>query len=414
MRRLTILFASARLPAGVSAVLLGIFPAASLAASVSVIYGFPTPKRGSFPSAPLAKLGQTLYGTTSLGGAYKNGAIFSLRPDGTYKTLHSFAGGSDGSLPNSDGLINVGGTLYGATQYGGGNGCGGSGCGTVFSIQPSGAYVTLYAFKGGSDGANPAANLVLVGSTLYGTTTSGGGGGCSGNGCGTVFTITSQGSETVVHSFQGDPDGAEPGSLISAGGTLYGTTKYGGVTAGCSCGTVFALTPQGNETVLYAFPSYTDGAYPNSPLVKHGEWLYGTTLFGGKANAGRCTMYGCGTAFRVNLSGRHHIMYSFADGADGGFPSAGLALLNKTFYGTANEGGTSDKGTVFSMDMTGNITTLHSFTGGDFPGGDGNSPAATLTVFEGLLYGSTMYGGYSGSSYCPAHSGCGTIFRVTP
>ena len=70
--------------------------------------------------------------------------------------------------------------------------------------------------------------------TLYGITVNGGA-----NGWGTIFSISTTGSETALHSFSGS-DGQNPvGGLIALGGTLYGVTFYGGDTAG----TVFALTP---------------------------------------------------------------------------------------------------------------------------------------------------------------------------
>jgi len=72
-----------------------------------------------------------------------------------YTVLHTFLGGNDGKFPES-GLIEDGnGNLYGVTVFGGGAGCGGSGCGTVFKIAPNRSETVLYAFKGGSDGAFP-------------------------------------------------------------------------------------------------------------------------------------------------------------------------------------------------------------------------------------------------------------------
>ena len=95
-------------------------------------------------------------------------------PSNRETVLHFFGQSGDGSDPYA-GLIDVGGTLYGTTLNGGGTGCGGSGCGTVFSINPkTGAEAVLYAFQGGSDGANPYAGLINVKGTLYGTTRAGG------------------------------------------------------------------------------------------------------------------------------------------------------------------------------------------------------------------------------------------------
>jgi uncharacterized repeat protein (TIGR03803 family) len=104
--------------------------------------------------------------------------------------LYRFRGGSDGRNPQS-GLIDVNGTLYGTTYFGGdGTGCYAPGCGTVYSISTSGTEKVLYAFKGGSDGFFPVAGLIDVQGTLYGTTEEGGGGCSTDDGCGTVFSIT--------------------------------------------------------------------------------------------------------------------------------------------------------------------------------------------------------------------------------
>jgi uncharacterized repeat protein (TIGR03803 family) len=133
----------------------------------------------------------------------------------------------------------VGGTLYGTTCNGGANGYG-----TVYKITTSGTESVLYSFAGSpSDGACPVAGLTNVGGTLYGTTCDGGANGGSGRPCGgigatgygTVYKITTSGTESVLHSFAGPPsDGLTPfGGLINVGGTLYGTTL----------GTVFSIVP---------------------------------------------------------------------------------------------------------------------------------------------------------------------------
>ena len=126
------------------------------------------------------------------------------------------------------------GTLYGTTYKGGIHGLG-----TVFSIGTSGAEQVLHSFAGGSDGASPLAGLIDVHGTLYGTTT--GLPGSSGDG--TVFSISTTGTEHVLHNFGSSStyDGLFPfAGLISVNGTLYGTTIGGGAYGG---GAVFALTP---------------------------------------------------------------------------------------------------------------------------------------------------------------------------
>ena len=173
---------------------------------------------------------------------------------GTFQTIYIFRGEPDGAVPQGQ-LLSVKGVLYGTTNYGGDSHpfCyPGNGCGTVYSINPKSAvYMLLYSFGGllYGDGAFPNAELIKAKKELWGTTTAGGDGQCNiSGGCGTVFSITTAGSEMVQWSFQGGKaDGAAPfGPLMQFDHNLYGTTMFGGSTAGCGgkgCGAVYEITP---------------------------------------------------------------------------------------------------------------------------------------------------------------------------
>jgi hypothetical protein len=216
--------------------------------------------------------------------------------------------------------------LYGTTTSGGElTACSGYGCGTVFGLvppaSPGGEWrkAVLHSFTGGSDGANPAASLIIdTNGVLYGTAPNGGAStACAGYGCGTVFKLApppSQGgtwAETVLYSFTNENgDGAIPiaGLALSQDGALYGTTTQSGEIPGChgyGCGTVFMLMPPPSpggawtETVLHRFKS-TDGAYPEGVLVigKNGL-LYGTTTYGGTSMTCASSLRGCGTVFEL-------------------------------------------------------------------------------------------------------------------
>jgi len=327
-----------------------------------------------------------------------------------FQVLYRFPGYAiDGWNPQAS-LMDVNGTLYGTTEYGGsGTGCQ-YGCGTVFSIGASGTEKILHDFTGGSDGSHPVAALTDVDGTLYGTTSSGGSvRGCYGDGCGTVFSITTSGSETVLHAFPGPPDGAKPQApLIELNGTLYGTTSFGGKTSSgfCQqgCGTVYSMTPSSStEKVLHAFTG-GDGWYPVAGLTEVNGILYGTTIHGGGAGCGGFA--GCGTVFGITKSGREKLLHGFGGGSDGDSPQAGLIDLNGILYGTTNFGGTSSRyGTVYSITTGGVEKVLHAFTGGS----DGYYPLGGLTAGNGKLYGTTAGGGRTGS----CGRGCGTIFSVT-
>jgi uncharacterized repeat protein (TIGR03803 family) len=288
-----------------------------------------------------------LYGTTSYGGTFNLGTVFKITPGGEERILHSF-NGSDGSQPYGGLFLNAEGDLVGTTVLGGTGNCpsvGNEGCGTIFVVSRSGEQHVLYSFQGGLDGAFPSSNLVRDSTgRLYGTTQSGG---CSdGENCGTVFRISKAGEE-VLHRFGGPGDGTGPNQVIfGPDGNLYGTTISGG---SHSLGTVFVLTPTGDERVLYSFGNISnDGSYPQAGLVWGGaEVFYGTTNEGGAPGC----LIGCGTIFSVTRSGLETVLYSFGANGVGGFiPFAGLTLgSNGRFYGTTGEGGPTDNGTVFEF-----------------------------------------------------------------
>lgn len=286
----------------------------------TVLYTFFGYSDGANPSAGLVRDSSgNLYGTTSLGGGgYAGcnnngcGTVFQLAPNGTLTTLYTFTGGSDGANPTA-GLIMDSGNLYGTTSAGGNTaaGCSNSlgtlGCGTVFKLTPNGSTFTfsvLYSFAGGVDAANPGAAVIMDShGNLYGTTQNGGT-----DNAGAVFKLaaatTAPWKETVLYSFSGGSDGANPvASLVmDTSGNLYGTTYGGGTSSvGFGLGTVFELASNGVETVLYSFcsqPNCTDGFYPSANLImdKSGNF-YGTTPYGGiTTGAGNS---GAGTVFRV-------------------------------------------------------------------------------------------------------------------
>jgi uncharacterized repeat protein (TIGR03803 family) len=377
----------------------------------SVLHSFKGGSDGAFPSAGFTNVDGALYGTTSQGGdgcsgSYGCGTVYSISASGAETVLHAFKGGSaDGAYPAAS-LLNVNGTLYGTTAGGGSNGYG-----TVFSITTSGKETVLYSFKGGStDGESPLAALLDVNDTLYGTTLNGGAS-CSGShGCGTVFSITTSGEETVLYSFKsGDADGQFPyAGLINVKGILYGTTNWGGAHCGggLACGTVFSITRSGKETVRYSFKGGADGQNPQAALIKVKDKLYGTVT-------GLGAYCRCGTVFAVTPSGTETVLHSFGDGrGDGEVPQAALIDMHGKLYGTTEYGGTGSigGGTVFEISTSGKERVLHSF---GTVTGDGIFPVASLINVKGTLYGTTSQGG---SVYCSAsgYLGCGTVFALKP
>jgi len=350
------------------------------AQTFGLLYSFTNGTDGGYPYSTLIQdASGNLYGTTYYGGAYTYGTAFELST-GPETVLHSFGNGmGDGSSPFAGLVRDSSGNLYGTTYSGGA-----SGYGTVFMLDTTGKETVLHSFAGGADGKAPIyGSLVRDGSgNLYGTTKLGGA-----SGVGTVFKVTKTGKETVLYSFTNGLDGGYPfaGLVRDTSGNLYGTTYSGGAS---SVGTVFKVTKTGTETVLYSFSGGADGEYPYAGLVRDSLGnLYGTTSEGGASNVG--------TVFKVTPTGQETVLYSFAGGTDGANPFAGLVRDRKgNLYGTTEAGGASGVGTVFKLSATGQETVLHTFTGATM---DGANPFGGLVRdAAGNLYGTTFVGGAFG------------------
>lgn len=258
------------------------------------------------------------------------------------------------------------------------------------SVQAQ-TFEVLHRFKcGKSDGGGPAGGLVLdpKSNNLYGTT-----GNCGAHSLGTVFEVPAQGEETVLYSFPTLADGAFPFATLArdATGNLYGTTYYGGDVKCHSglCGTVFKLTTNRKETVLHRFEDGKDGAAPMAGVILDSKGnLYGTTVAGGYHECMLGGIYaGCGVVFR--LSGNtEKVKYSFKLPKAGG-PEASLVMdASGNLYGT-----TFGSQGVFELSASGILTVLLTFTGPP----DGLSPVSGLIRDKaGNLYGTTLQGGTVG------------------
>lgn len=363
--------------------LLGLLAAvAAEAQTFTTLYNF-NGTQGYHPVSLVQGRDGNFYGTTIYGGTSDNGAIFKITPSGEVTDLYSF---SAPSYPN--GLILASdGNFYGTTYYGGSGGyCSGEGCGTVFTISPDGGFGTIYSFcsqPNCADGSLPAAGLIQApDGQLYGTTS-------QGNSPGTVFKITTAGALTTLYTFcsirPSCSDGSVPrAALIQASdGNFYGTTNQGG-TSSCECGTAFRITPGGKLTTLYAFCGQSpcsDGASPMAPLVQTSQGsLVGTTELGGTVTCN------CGTIFEILPSGMEKTIHNFGAGT-GQLPIAGLIQgTDLNLYGTTSSGGAgcvghTCAGTIYQLTPD-KMTTVHAF---DYS--DGEGPNWLIQSTNGIFYG---------------------------
>ena len=320
----------------------------------------------------------------------------ALAPAQTFTTLYEFTGRS-GAWPYAGLIQDSKGDLYGTTDGGSNVTCfDGPGCGLVFKLDKSGTETVLYSFTGTPDGGTPMAPVLLDESgNIYGTTQYGGGSKNCPLGCGTVFMIDAAGKATVLHSFTGRSDGCYPdqGVIRDAAGNLYGTTY------GCSPtrGTIFKIDSAGLFTVLHTFAGFpADGSGPifGQLARDNSSSLYGVTTQGGAYNAG--------VVYKVSETGVLKILHSFGGGSDGCEPLGSVLWASGTLYGTTSGCGANNGGTIWEINAAGKETILHQFNGGT---SDGCAPDGGVTLdSKGNLYGTT--------TSCGAHNQ-GALYQLS-
>ncbi len=298
---------------------------------------------GAYPEGPVTLDGAgNIYGTTENGGSYGYGTVYKVDAAGNETILHSFGARGDGAYATGGLVLDSAGNLYGTTDGGGRYGYG-----AAFELTAAGQEAQLYSFIDfPSDGAGPVGTLTRDSAgNFYGATYQGGTGEV-----GTVYELDANFHEKVLYNFTGKADGGYPvaGVVRNENGDLYGAAQTGGGGA-CvvlGCGTVYRLSASGKFTVLHTFQGMPDGSAPEGALTVDGRGtLYSTTLAGG-AN-------GDGTIYSVSTSGTEAVVYSFKNTGDGLLPGAGLVRDAKgNLYGTTGQShglGSCDCGVVFKL-----------------------------------------------------------------
>jgi len=349
-----------------------------------------------------------IYGMTPYGGSYQDGVVFRLVREGeawVLSPIYSFGSQEhDGTTPFDRVILGPDGVLYGTTSYGGAQGYG-----TVFSLRPPATAcktvlcpwleTVLYSFTGGADGANPDyGDLVFDQSgNLYGTTVYGG----SSN-LGVVFKLTRSGSawtESVLWNFARGDDGSYPisGVIFDPAGNLYGTTTDGGSD---SLGTVYELSPTQsgwNETTLYSFTGADNGSGAGGLIMDaHGD-LFGITGF-----------FGTGAAFELTPQNGNWSFTRLQTFSGGGYPpTLGAPTLDAqgNLYGPLPGGG-DGFGEIFKLSPSGNQWTYSPFYQFDTCNdGNGCFPIGAVTFDANRnMYGTAEEGG----------GGAGIVFEITP
>ena len=238
---------------------------------------------------------------------------------------------------------------------------------TAVSAQQGTSYEIVSSFNGIFTAGRGPWTTLIEGSdgNLYGTTL------IEGRfGAGTIFRIDPAGVLTTVHHFS-ERDGSAPAGLIQAAdGRLYGTTEFGGSS---DLGTVFRLEPTGGVTTLYSF-SDEDGTSQPTVLVQGSSG----TIFG-------VTRGQFSTVFRLNPGGGITPLHRFESSEEGSTATALIEAADGNLYGAMQTLGPLGGGTIYKLDASGTLTTLHAFSGAD-----GSGPFDLIQGHDGDFYGVTV------------------------
>jgi uncharacterized repeat protein (TIGR03803 family) len=361
-------------------------PGTAQAASENVLYSFTGVKTdGCNPVAPVL-IGQdgALYGTTASCGGSGNGTAFRLTTQGKEMVLHSFGKKSEPAC----GLIqDAAGTLYGVALFTKG----------APPNAPVIRYEGIFSLTLGGT-VTVLAKLPKTAGSLLGGLISDAVGNLYGLGYSIAYELPASAKLRNLHSFKGAKDGFDGQGtlLLDKNGNLFGATYAGGAT---NHGTLFEISHQRVESVLYSFTGGADGAYPQAGLIEDSAGnLYGTT--GGNFSIP-------GTAFKFSPSGTLTTLHTFGSPdstTDGVQPIAALVMDSAgNLFGTTQSGGANSAGVVFEISAGGVETIVHNFGSNAT---DAGGPAAPLVIDNaGHLYGTAEYGGTKGF---------GAVFEVTP
>ncbi|MGB7769683.1 MAG: choice-of-anchor tandem repeat GloVer-containing protein [Verrucomicrobiia bacterium] len=406
------------------------------------------------------------YGTTEEGGANGDGTVFSITSDGTFTTLGAFAGTT--GYPLAAPVQGADGNLYGTT-LGGANGYGETYVLTIanqplqitcpprsqtaflgqtvnLSVATLGSFPLTYQWQesgtnladtgnlsGSSTRVLTLTNVTATNAGFYSVIVSNSFGAVTSapafltvtssvpiitvqptnqtilSGATVMFRVGAVGNFPLFYQWQlNGTNLTDSANIIGTATTILAIANTSSANAGTysvivsnslghvsSAGAVLTVL---NITLtnLYSFTGGPDGANPNALVQDTNGIFYGTTQNGGANDYG--------TIFQIQLiaNGAPTNLYSFTGDGDGGYPMAGLVQgADGNLYGTASVGGTGDWGSVFNITPDGTFDALHSFTGV----ADGGFPYAELVQgVDGNFYGTTLEGG----------NGWGTVFRIIP
>ncbi len=328
------------------------------------------------------------------------------------------------SLPNGAGTNNYSSMIFSSNALYGVTPAGGEmGQGVLFSYNPlTDNHSIIVDFGYASGGAFPYSGMTLANNgRMYGMVSSGGTGK---KGLLYEFDPVTKGYAKKV-DFTGT-NGANPlGELaLAANGKLYGTTAFGGTTPtsnyfriedgtfalrlGSGSGVLFEYDPTTNSYTKKADFTVATGSNPYGKLLLASDGnFYGTTNNGGANNGGTIFKYVPGTGALTKIADLPSVIGMVVPG-----PRSGLVEApNGNFYGVAPYAdAVSGGGLVYTYrPLTSEFVVLKKFPAyTSVAPNEGNIPFGQLTLTaDGMLYGLNTMGGTT-SFYG------GSVFRVNP
>jgi uncharacterized repeat protein (TIGR03803 family) len=346
---------------------------ASPAQTVRTIHTFNNTTGGQSPNEGILAQGTDgqIYGVTAAGGTFGLGTVYRQSSTGPSNVvLYNFSG-PDGSEPYANPTLGRDGFFYGSTALGGA-----FNFGTLYKIDRAGTLTVLHSFTGGADSMFPqAAPIQAADGSFYGTTV-----GDIDAVYPTVYKLTPSGDFSTIYTFPSAIAIPWSGLIQASDGNLYVNSGDGGAN---SCGAITTLTTAGVVKSTYSFDC-ASGEVPIARLVEATDGnLYGTTAGGGTQ--------GYGTIFKLNRStGTVTFLYSFAPRSGSGYYSALTQGSDGNLYGTTENGGIDNIGSLFQLSLAGKYTQLYSFSGRFLPGA---GVAGLHQQTNGTFYGTTDQGG---------------------
>lgn len=303
---------------------------------------------GSFPAAKLTSAGAGLFlGTTPLGGAFGQGGIFEFNSITGALTLKASFAGANGSYPYAELTPAGDGTYYGTTRLGGANDQG-----AIFKYDSVNNFIALMDSFIGSNGANPQAALTPAGGDLYYGTTGFGGG----YGKGGVYKFNARTRNiTLINSLNGANGNQSYASLMPAGENLfYGVAYRGGP---YDMGGVFEFNGSSGSLLLKGVFNGSNGSYSQSDLVAVGGGFYYGTTGGGSADCSS-NVHDQGNVYKFDSSTGIISNMAFFECTNGSKAMSGLTPAGKDqFLGTTPAGGSNRVGSIYSFTSEASVPT---------------------------------------------------------